>query len=269
MRSMNTLARYLAFTLTLSGAWVASPGQQPLRPAQATIIFTGTVMQLHATTFAPPDTMIPASDRTIVVRVDKVLKSTPEVAWLQGNTITLEAKDPSTFRVGMRGTFFTTGGRWGDGVELLEIAHYEDGTPVPKFRTRQEDADAALAKRLAQVDLVISGTVSSTAPLPYIQHVISEHMPDWCLATIEVETVEKGNLTRKTVTVMFAASTDVAQYNRPKLKPGDHAIWLLHTQVPDMWGNTVPRLAATDPLDSQPITELAKVRALLKSGSTK
>jgi len=104
--------------------------------------------------------------------------------------------------------------------------------------------------------------VAKTAPSAEVQRTSSEHDPGWEQATIEVETVEKGKITKKMVTVLFSPSTDVAWVDSPKLKEGDRAVWLLQKLNPDIWGNTVPRLALAviKPLDRQPITELARIR---------
>jgi hypothetical protein len=129
-------------------------------------------------------------------------------------------------------------------------------------------ADAEVRSRLAQAELVVSGVVSSAAQVaaprpPFLSH----HDPDWWRATVDVETVEKGHITTKTITALFANSTDVAWFRSPKLKVGDRRVLLL--QRMDPFGKAAPDLAVVDPLDVRPIAELDRVRSLLTSGSPK
>lgn len=140
-------------------------------------------------------------------------------------------------------------------------APYEQPSRAP-----QSAADSDLAQRLAQAEIVISGMVLATTRFASQRPgLISEHDPDWWQATIEVESVEKGKVTTKTVPVLFANSTDIAWYRSPKIKKGERGVWLLHNR--DTFGRAVPGLAVVQPADKQPITELAKVRALLKNAA--
>lgn len=132
----------------------------------------------------------------------------------------------------------------------------------------QKAADSELAQRLAQAEVVVSGEVLSVAPLaPQQPGIRSEHNPDWWQATVEVQSVEKGNVSTKTISVLFANSRDIAWYRSPKLKKGDRGIWLLHNR--DISGKPVPGLAVTDSLDSQPPSELSRIRSLLQKSAKK
>jgi hypothetical protein len=125
--------------------------------------------------------------------------------------------------------------------------------------------DSALAERLAQAAIVISGTVTNTAPLPERPPFMSTHGPDWWQATISVESVEKGKVPAKSIEVLFAHSDDIAWYRSPKLAKGEQAVWILHNKDP--YGKATPGPAVVDPMDVRPIENLAKVRDLLKSGN--
>jgi hypothetical protein len=132
----------------------------------------------------------------------------------------------------------------------------------------QKAADSELAQRLAQAEAVISGEVVSVARLaPQRPGIRSEHDPDWWQAMVQVESVEKGDVSTKTISVLFANSRDIAWYKSPKLKQGDRGIWLLHNR--DISGRPVPGLAVTDSLDSQPPSELARIRLLLQKSTKK
>jgi hypothetical protein len=137
-------------------------------------------------------------------------------------------------------------------------------TPV----TAQAAPEAELLKRLAQAEIVVSGVIQSVSRYGAAKpDFLSTHDPQWWQATIEVQSVEKGNLSGKTIQVLFASSKDVAWYQSPKLKAGDHGVWLLQNRDP--FGKAVPAPAVVSPHDVQPIGELGHVRTLLKSGSKK
>ena len=138
-------------------------------------------------------------------------------------------------------------------------------TPSNPADEEQENqsAGSAFSQRLAQAETVISGTVTAIAAGPAKRPpFLSQHDPDWWHATIGVESVEKGNVAGKMATIFFANSSDVAWYKAPKLAKGDHGVWLLQNK--DSFGKPTPGPAVIDPLDSRPISELAKARALLK-----
>jgi hypothetical protein len=140
-----------------------------------------------------------------------------------------------------------------------------------KRRAVQASADTEMTQRLAQAELVVSG--SASAPKPYSPPSIamaagtpirrvSEHDPDWWSATITVDSVEKGSHSAQTTEVLYPNSMDVVWSRSPKIKKGDRGVWLLHNR--DHYGKPVPALAITHPLDFRPIAEASRVRSLLK-----
>jgi hypothetical protein len=86
---------------------------------QSSIVFSGTVSQLGAVSFAG----VPQSPQTIVVRVDSVLKKPPAVSLKKGDNVTVELKDPSAFQQGTQATFYTEGWIFGSGVAVKELGH--------------------------------------------------------------------------------------------------------------------------------------------------
>ena len=132
-------------------------------------------------------------------------------------------------------------------------------------RAAQDTAGIELAQRLAQADIVTSGVVIATGPVQPSRSGF-EHGPDWQQATIEIETVEKGKVASKTITVLFSNSTDIAWYRSPKLKKGDRGVWLLQNRDP--FGKATPDLAVVHAADCQPIAELDRIRGLLKNAGS-
>jgi hypothetical protein len=137
------------------------------------------------------------------------------------------------------------------------------GSPTDDQGKGSSAPGADLAQHIAQAEVVISGTASSVAPFEsQAPGGISMHNPDWWQATIDVDSVIKGNVPGKTATVLFAHSSDVMWYRSPKIAVGDHRVFLLHRT--DHTGNPTPGLAVVDALDSLPVTDLPKVQALMK-----
>ena len=152
-------------------------------------------------------------------------------------------------------------------VQWLILFLYVTMAPSPADPTAQPEtsvSDAQVRARLALAEVVVSGVVSAAAQVaPPRPPFISQHDPDWWRATIDVASVEKGRVASKTVTALFANSTDVAWFRSPKLHIGDHRVLLL--QRADPFGKPLQELAVVDPLDVLPLTGLDRVRTLLKA----
>src|SRR5882672_9083092 len=100
-------------------AFAQTHNNQAALAKQSSIVFAGTVSQLGATSFAG----VPKSAQTLVVRVDTVLKKPSAVSLKKGDNVTVEGKDPSAFRDGTQGTFYTDGWIFGSGVAVRELGH--------------------------------------------------------------------------------------------------------------------------------------------------
>ncbi len=184
-----------------------------------------------------------------------------------GQTITVQLKPPLDLKAGDQAVFFTHGLHYGESLVVSEVGHVSSGDSTMAAQV-QSAALAAhrneLTQRLAQADLVISGTASEPTAFAGAQsRPISEHDPDWGTSTITVDTVEKGAHSAPTKDILFPRSMDIAWYRSPKVKAGDRGVWILHNRDPR--GKAVPALAVVHRLDFQPATELENVRALLKN----
>jgi hypothetical protein len=234
---------------------------------QSGFVFEAQVQQLGASSASG----YPAAAETAVVRITKILKSTPALSGYEGQEITVHLQTPVTLKTGQQAVFFTHGVHYGDGLVVGEIGH-SPGAAASQAAVlstaAQASDDADMTQRLAQADLVISGVASAptrqaaTPALTGKGRRISEHDPDWWSSTITVETVEKGVHEGKTKDIVFANSLDIAWYRSPKVKAGDHGVWLLHNRAVN--GGPVPALAISHALDYRPIGELGHVRDLLK-----
>jgi hypothetical protein len=236
---------------------------------QSGFVFEGTVEQLGASTSSG----YPATAETAIVRVNRLVKSTPALSGFQGQLVTVHLQAPVSLQAGQQATFFTHGIHYGDGLVVNELGIIQPqpaAAPAPDLATvLQSSIDAEMTHRLAQADLVVSGVASAPrrmTPPPTLTGAaparrVSEHDPDWWVVTITIDAVEKGVHTAKTKDVLFANSTDVTWARSPKVKQGDRGVWLMH--LTDVYGRPVPAHAATHPLDYRPADDVARVRRLV------
>lgn len=232
---------------------------------QAGFVFEAKLEQLGASTASA----YAASPETAIVSVTRILKSPAALAGYVGQRITVHLQPPVSLKAGQQAVFFTHGIHYGDGMVVQELGNVPGAAANVESDVNtaiQAGSDSEMIDRLAQAELVISGTASAPAPYaaaaPTAGRRVSEHDPDWWSATVKVESVEKGANPGATKQVLFPHSMDIAWYNSPKVKEGDHGVWLLHNR--DKFGKAVPAHAVVHPLDFRPIAELERVRSLVK-----
>jgi hypothetical protein len=90
-----------------------------------------------------------------------------------------------------------------------------------------------------------------------------EHYPDWWIATLEVDLVERGEVpgvtgNSGTVAVLYANSIDVHWQESPKPKASQAGLWLLH-RTPDELAELAP-FQLLHPIDLQPSIQLDLLR---------
>jgi hypothetical protein len=215
-------------------------GNQAAVVEPSSIIFSGTVSQLGATSFAD----VPKSAQTIVVRVDSVLKKPSAVSLKKGDNVTVEVKDPGAFQPGAQATFYTDGWIFGSGIAVKELRHVmgagggkPGGTVAAEEKSlrqiQQQTSDQELKQRLASADFVVIARVTDiskwTAPkLASVPYHVTEHDPDWHDAVIQIESMLKGpKLKKKKLVVRFPQCNDVAWVHAPKFEKQQEGIFFL------------------------------------------
>jgi len=282
---MNTSRFFLAGILCMSllspGALPQATDNQAALVKQSSIIFAGTVSQVAATSFAG----VPKSARTIVVRVDSVLKKPATVSLKSGDSVTVEVKDASAFQEGAQATFYTDGWIFGSGVAVKELGHSlgAAGEAVPAAgnnapgQMQGQLSDQQLKDRMNESDFVVVGRVTdvhkwnvpktkSGVPLH-----VTEHDPDWHEAVVTVESVLKGGQVKgNKVIVRFPQRNDVAWVNSPKFAKDQKGIFCLNRDktsgapTAKMGGKQVNVYTCLGHGDALPLSEEARVRSLLK-----
>jgi len=244
-------------------------------------VFQGTVKNVRATTLKS----VPATARTIVARVDRVLQSPETLSGYAGHDVTVQLGPGERVRSGQTLVFHTTGWIFADSLAVQSLGHEEATTSkVAAAAVRPEDPVGTLHARDAmtqasRADLIVTGRVSSVrVPPAEVQaramatggttERISEHAPMWQEAVINVDETHKGRERRKQVVVRFPSSTDVRWYHAPKFHAGQEGVFLLHKQqIPATRAKaaSLPSLKAEQytalhPGDFQPLDQLPQIR---------
>jgi hypothetical protein len=268
-------------TAILASSIAASPQTQNNQAAlarQSSIVFSGTVSQLGAASFAG----VPQSPNTIVVRVNSVLKKPSAISLKKGDNVTVELKDPSGFQQGTQATFYTDGWIFGSGVAVKELGHeFNTGggaaaSGAAPGQNQDQISDLDLQNRLNSADFVVIGRVTQVrpwnVPKSATPHRVSEHDPDWHEAVIEVRSVLKGGQVKgNKIVVRFPGRNDVAWTRSPKFQKNQQGIFCLNRDqtsgvaTKKVGGRQVAVYTCLGHGDSLPLSDAPRVRALLKN----
>jgi hypothetical protein len=270
----------LAVTLSLLGspAPASAQGARAALVKQSDIIFIGTVTKVGAV--AVPE--VPASDRTIVVRVDQVLEKPAAVALTPGDSVTVQTVQPGSLKAGTQATFYTTGWIFGRGVAVREVGHELGRSPVVAAvqqqavaRARLDVNDADLKAHIQKAAMVVAGRVEQVRPAELAAAAarpkrITEHDPNWQEAIIQVQDGIKGAEAGQQVVVRFPGSHDVAWVGTPKFAVGQEGTFLLHidsttgSPVSEIAGRSVPAYTALHQLDVLTKRDAQRIRSLIR-----
>jgi hypothetical protein len=125
----------------------------------------------------------------------------------------------------------------------------------------QNVTDQDLRKHIADADLVIVGKVVEVRAMvePTERRPISEHDPQWQEAVVEVETVLKGSVSLKSMTILFPGTLDVAWFGVPRFRFDHQGIWIVKKD------RYTKAFAVLDPLDFVPKNQFDRVKQLIKT----
>src|SRR5689334_3151552 len=94
--------------------------------AQAKFVFQGTVTKLKATTLPG----VPATDHTVIVRVDQVVHAPDALVDLAGHEITVQLARGERVKPNQSVVFFTNGWIFGESVAVQSIGHEAATVPL-------------------------------------------------------------------------------------------------------------------------------------------
>ncbi|NGO55486.1 hypothetical protein [Allomesorhizobium camelthorni] len=224
----------------------------------ANIIYLGTVTGTNASSVPG----VPASEATVLTRIDSALTTPAALAPLDGRTVTLISEDGKPPALNQRFIFFTQTSLVGKEIALREIGRLSIEAADDLRRQIQGSdlrlEDERLSKRLSAVDAVAIGRITAidtTVPPPQVP--VTEHDPQWQRATLEISTVLSGDLRDRPVTLLFPGTLDVAWVDAPRPSAQQEAVWLL------TFNRDVDGYTALDPLDVQPVEQADRIRRLI------
>jgi hypothetical protein len=265
----------IVFAFFLSASLLITSCQQPLLDQQqidmllvqrSTYIFSGTVQKLGAAHMAS----VPVNDNTAVVKVEHVYTPTDILGDLTNKEVTIQLKEDKTIGPGEQAIFFTNGWIYGDGVALTEVGRLKVEDPE-KFKKEiaellKQKEDQKLTERLNRASVVVVAKVKGTRVLKVKRRLpITEHSPDWWEATMQIISVEKGDVRGQDLVMLFPSSKDEVWIDSPRPQSGQEGVWILQKdqQEKGPLKHRLPGYTALDPLDFQPVDQLEKVRRLL------
>ena len=260
----------LSFCVLIAGSTQLSAQHSPLVDAvdRSGFIFVGTVKALGSST-----PTVARTRNSAVVRVDRVIEALPPIGDPTGKDVTVRLRSSQKVQKGQRAIFFTYLQTAGKTLGLVEVM-LQPETQANKAEIQVKDArqllaDEALTRRLTSASMVVVGVFGEPQPTEEARERKGEHDPMWWRGPIKVESFEKGERTEKPVFVNFASSDDVVWERSPKPKAGERAIFLLQPRVGRAIEKEyeIPGLFLVDPLDMRPVTELDRIRKLIKASA--
>jgi hypothetical protein len=250
--------------------------------AQGKFVFQGTVRKVKAATMSE----VPVTDKTVVVRVDRLIQAPEALTDYAGREITVQL-NADEVEQGKTYVFYTNGWIFGDSLAVQSLGQEPATAPaVARLSSHPDDPVRNLSSREAHVqatkaDLIVTGTVSAVR-LPAEEvgaratamangqttEPISEHAPLWHEAVIDIDEIVKGAHHEKQVVVRFPSSTDIRWYQSPKFQTGQEGIFLLHKDQGDIAslralaaGVGPSDYTAIHHADFQPLDELPRIRS--------
>jgi hypothetical protein len=203
--------------------------------AGSSLSFTGTVRAVGET----PVAGLEADEHTAVVQVEEALHGPAAVDLDPGTTVTVQlAPDRPPLAVGDRATFFANALVYGDTLAVSEVGRTEAPPAATGARLAEEPAspvDEALhelsqdkvREHALQADAVVRGHVIALNAVDP-NELLHEHSPQWWIATLNVDLVERGDVEAGRVQVLYANSLDIRWRDWLKPKAGQGGMWILH-----------------------------------------
>jgi len=232
---------------------------------QSSFAFAGTVRKLNASNVP----VVPANESTAVVRVDQIVQNAGVVTDVLGQEITVELQAAGSVKEGEQAVFFSNVVTYGESIAVREVGHIPgkpeglEATRVQVNAAAARQPDEQLQKRIAQADLVVTGSVTAVHPSPETgkRPPGSEHDPEWWIATVKVQSALKGQAPHGNLEVLFPHSQDLRWFASPKFQEGEAGVFLLHRTEDEKL--RARGYTALDRLDFQPMEQRDRIRKLM------
>lgn len=205
----------------------------------AKFVFEGTVRRTKAANVKA----ITDRQRTVVVRVNEIVRAPEALAGYVGQDVTVQLAKGERATKNQRAIFYTNGWIFGENLAVQSVGH--DRAPAARAARAAADVERAdpvaagaqqeIRRCASDAKLVISGkviAVGEVAPQAEASTTefgrISEHEPHWQEAVLEVQKVHKGKTKKKRVVVRFPASLDIQWCESPKFQVGHEGVFMLN-----------------------------------------
>ncbi|MBS1725457.1 MAG: hypothetical protein JST51_01965 [Armatimonadetes bacterium] len=241
---------------------------------RSTIILRGTIQKVNASI----EPLMPASNRTVVVKVSKVYVGESITGNIVGSLATIEMSSTGA-KAGTDMVFFGVPRFIGKSLTMSAFGQVTgrvaDASKADFTSAVQGRIDLPVRLVLREASQVFRGKVVKVEPIEReAKDLDSEHDPEWQMATVAVETGMKSVKQGQTVHVLFANSRDIVWYASPKFKEGDEgvfitrnpkreeAILMRETGALEMI-DKMKAVLLTDNAAFQPASQMEKVRTLM------
>lgn len=207
-----------------------------------------------------------------LVRVNEVLLASAGHEHFKGGLITV-AMDKSITTSPVKGSeyiFYTNTWLFGESlaVRANEIRSVEEKAnmknEVASFQKIRQDN--LLTQRINSANLVVVGKVTEVSNVEKVSESktrlrLSEHDPQWKLATVQIDDKVKGNVEGASVQFYFASSADVQWYNAPKFSQESEGVFILQQTDASLLPNGA--LVLTNALDFRAKSELNQIKKIM------
>jgi hypothetical protein len=231
---------------------------------KSTIVFKGTITHPHNKGLVPANT----SEDTAVVHVDTVYYLRGNGMKLDGQDVLLKAKSISDDDVGKPQVFFAKSWLYGQSVALIEVARIPEDS---EFAAKDEILESLerlgsnrVLYRIALANVIVTGKVSDIVPATELSEIPPTSREGLQFAVIQIDSVEKGQYSLKTIKVLFSSSAE-PRWRMPRFHKGQEGIWLLQRNQTERKGPLygIPAFTALDSDDFHPTDEIEAIRAMI------
>lgn len=291
-RRRNRLALAIAVFAVSTALGTIALGQDPnaALAERSSIVVLGKVVKINAS----EEPMVEPSARTAIVSVQKMYAGQEIAGDQTGRTMTVILSLAGRVKAGEEALFYGNPRFLGRSLTVADEAEVQSaslGASTQKALEQgvQARKDRPILDRLAAATLVFRGSVEKVEPVAAEAAgeketrgpaPPTEHDPDWHAATVRVSAALRGGEAGQVVTVVFPASQDIVWFNVPKLKPGQDAVFLVHSrnkQEEPLYRSSglakflekQPTYLLTQPFDVLPASEEARVRGLVAAAKEK
>lgn len=195
---------------------------------EASFVFDGIVEREAASSLS----IVRPGPGTVVVRVGRIYNAPGDLHDQAGQEVTVVfAGTPAPAAGRRRIVFFVEPFAYGETIAAQAVGTIAAPDDLESLEqavgaVTLDIQDQELRRHLADADAVVHGIVGERHPVGDSSP-LSEHRPDWWVATIVITSPLKGDIEGE-ILVRFPNSTDVRWYWIPKPQVGDEAIFILH-----------------------------------------